>query len=147
MDSPDVRPSVRLWIASPVTPPTYGRRGTIVGTGLCRQASFGDAQSLLALRQTSPASSAGQALPLANVLRPSHTRDWDASSETPSLAPSRYSDYLSTHPKLCTYSIYKKLAVQWLNEALCFVSSSVLAGSLVLRNHQLLVAAKRWATH
>jgi hypothetical protein len=30
-------------------------------------------------------------------------------------------------------STYKKLAVQWLNEALCFVSSSVLADSLVLR--------------
>jgi hypothetical protein len=38
-------------------------------------------------------------------------------------------------------STYKKLAVQWLNEALCFVSSSVLADSLVLRNRQLLVAA------
>ncbi len=39
-------------------------------------------------------------------------------------------------------STYKKLAVQWLNEALCFVSSSVLADSLVLRNRQLLVAVK-----
>jgi hypothetical protein len=42
-------------------------------------------------------------------------------------------------------STYKKLAVQWLNEALCIVSSSVLADNLVLRNHQLLVAAKRYA--
>jgi len=41
-------------------------------------------------------------------------------------------------------STYKKLAVQWLNEALCFVSSAVLADSLVLRNRQLLVAAKRY---
>jgi len=41
-------------------------------------------------------------------------------------------------------STYKKLAVQWLNEDLCFVSSSVVADSLVLRNRQLLVAAKRW---
>jgi len=41
-------------------------------------------------------------------------------------------------------STYKKLAVQWLNEALCFVSSSVLADSFVLRNRQLLVAAKRY---
>jgi len=40
-------------------------------------------------------------------------------------------------------STYKKLAVQWLNETLCFVSSSVLADSFVLRNRQLLVAAKR----
>jgi hypothetical protein len=31
-------------------------------------------------------------------------------------------------------STYKKLAVQWFNEALCFVSSSVLADSFVLRN-------------
>jgi len=38
---------------------------------------------------------------------------------------------------------YKKLAVQWLNEALCFVASFVVADSLVLRNRQLLVAAKR----
>jgi len=36
------------------------------------------------------------------------------------------------------------LAVQWLNEALCFVSSFVAADSLVLRNRQLLVAAKRY---
>jgi len=41
-------------------------------------------------------------------------------------------------------STYKKLAVQWLNEALFFVSSSVLADSFRLRNRQLLVAAIRW---
>jgi len=41
-------------------------------------------------------------------------------------------------------STYKKLAVQWFNEALCFVSSFVVADSLVLRNRQLLVAAKRY---
>jgi hypothetical protein len=40
-------------------------------------------------------------------------------------------------------SSYKKLAIQWLNEALCFVSSSVVADSFRLRNRQLLVAAKR----
>jgi hypothetical protein len=40
-------------------------------------------------------------------------------------------------------STYKKLAVQWLNETLCFVSSSVLAASFRLRNRQLLVAANR----
>jgi hypothetical protein len=38
---------------------------------------------------------------------------------------------------------YKKLAVQWLNEALYFVSRSVVADSFVLRNRQLLVAANR----
>jgi hypothetical protein len=42
-------------------------------------------------------------------------------------------------------STYKKLAVQWLSEALCFVSSSVVADSFRLRNRQLLVAAKRYA--
>ena len=41
-------------------------------------------------------------------------------------------------------STYKKLAVQWLNEHLCFVSSSVVADSFRLRNRQLLVAAKRY---
>jgi hypothetical protein len=41
-------------------------------------------------------------------------------------------------------STYKKLAVQWLNEHLCFVSSSVLADSFLLGNRQLLVAAKRY---
>ncbi len=41
-------------------------------------------------------------------------------------------------------STYKKLAVQWLNETLCFVSSFVVVDSLVLRNRQLLVAANRY---
>jgi hypothetical protein len=41
-------------------------------------------------------------------------------------------------------STYKKLAVPWLNEVLCFVSSSVVADSFRLRNRQLLVAAKRY---
>lgn len=40
-------------------------------------------------------------------------------------------------------STYKKLAVQWLNKALCFVSSSVLADSLVLPNPLLRQAPKR----
>jgi len=42
-------------------------------------------------------------------------------------------------------STYKKLAVQWLNEALRFVSSFVVADSSVLRNRQLLVAAKGYS--
>jgi hypothetical protein len=41
-------------------------------------------------------------------------------------------------------STYKKLAVQCLNEALCFVSSSVLADSLVLRNPLLRQAPNRY---
>jgi hypothetical protein len=44
-------------------------------------------------------------------------------------------------------STYKKLAVQWLNEALCFVSSSVVVDSFRLLNRQLLVAAKRYDDH
>ncbi len=39
-------------------------------------------------------------------------------------------------------STYKKSTVQWLNEALCFVSSFEVPDSLVLLNGQLLVAAK-----
>ena len=45
--------------------------------------------------------------------------------------------------KAACNSTNKKLAVQCLNEALCFLSSSVLADSFVLRNRQLLLAAKR----
>jgi len=40
-------------------------------------------------------------------------------------------------------STYKKLAAQWLIEALGFASSSVLADSLVLRNPHLRQAPKR----
>jgi hypothetical protein len=42
------------------------------------------------------------------------------------------------------HSGFKKLAVQWLNEHLSFVSSVVLADSFVLRNRQLLKPAKRY---
>jgi len=52
---------------------------------------------------------------------------------------------LRTDRRAADNSTYKKLAVQWLNEALCFVSSFVVADSLVLRNRQLLVAAKRYS--
>jgi len=41
-------------------------------------------------------------------------------------------------------STYPKVAVQWLNQALCFYQSSCLADSEVLRNRHLRVAAKRW---
>jgi len=41
-------------------------------------------------------------------------------------------------------STYKKLAVQWLNEALCFVASFVVIDSLVLRNPLLRQAPKRY---
>jgi hypothetical protein len=41
-------------------------------------------------------------------------------------------------------STYKKLAVQWLNEALCIYQTLVGKESFVLLNRQLLVAAKRY---
>jgi hypothetical protein len=52
---------------------------------------------------------------------------------------------MTTERKTPYNSTYKKLAVQWLIEALCFVSSSVVADCFRLRNRQLLVAAKRQA--
>jgi hypothetical protein len=50
---------------------------------------------------------------------------------------------LRTDRRAAANSTYKKLAVQWLNEALYFLSNSVLADNFRLRNRQLLVAAKR----
>ena len=50
---------------------------------------------------------------------------------------------LCANKRASANSTYKKLAVQWLYEALCFVSSSVVAVSFRLRNRQLLVAANR----
>ncbi|TAH40604.1 MAG: hypothetical protein EYC69_10630 [Bacteroidetes bacterium] len=41
-------------------------------------------------------------------------------------------------------STYKKLAIQWLNEALCFVSRSVMPDSFALRNRQLLKPTNRY---
>jgi len=41
-------------------------------------------------------------------------------------------------------STYKKLAVQWLNEVQFFNQTFVQVYSFVLRNRQLLIAAKRW---
>jgi len=51
---------------------------------------------------------------------------------------------LRTDRRAADNSTYNKLAVQWLNKSLCFVLSFVVADSLVLRNRQLLVAAKRY---
>jgi hypothetical protein len=42
-------------------------------------------------------------------------------------------------------STYPKVAVQWLNQALCFYQSFCLVDSEVLRNRQLLLAANRQA--
>jgi hypothetical protein len=41
-------------------------------------------------------------------------------------------------------STYKKLVLQWLNEALCIYQSLCLVDSEVLRNRHLRVAAKRY---
>jgi hypothetical protein len=51
--------------------------------------------------------------------------------------------FIKTTESTAYNSTYKKLAAQWLNELLCFVSSFVVADSSVLRNRQLLVAATR----
>jgi len=57
----------------------------------------------------------------------------------------KYNDLTLMEDRRPAYNnTYKKLAVQWLIEALCFVSSSVVADSFVLRNRQLLIAANRW---
>jgi len=42
-----------------------------------------------------------------------------------------------------THSTYPKVAVQWLNQALCFYQSFCLVDSESLRNRHLRVAAKR----
>jgi len=44
---------------------------------------------------------------------------------------------------LTANSTYPKVAVPWLNQALCFYQSLCLADSEVLRNHHLRVAANR----
>ena len=43
-----------------------------------------------------------------------------------------------------TNSTYPKVAVQWLNQTLCFYQSLCLADSEVLRNRHLRVAANRY---
>jgi len=55
-----------------------------------------------------------------------------------------YTPLLRTDNRAAGNSGFKKLAVMWLIEHLCFVSSAVLADSFVLRNRQLLKPAKRW---
>jgi hypothetical protein len=55
-----------------------------------------------------------------------------------------YKDLTMTEDRRPAYnSTYPKVAVQWLNQALCFYQSFCLVDSEVLRNRQLLVAAKR----
>lgn len=48
---------------------------------------------------------------------------------------------LTTETKTLDNDIRKKLTVQWLIKHLYFASNSVVADSLVLRNHELLVVA------
>jgi hypothetical protein len=45
--------------------------------------------------------------------------------------------------KAADNSTYPKVAVQWLNQALCFCQSLCLVDSEVLRNRHLRVAARR----
>ena len=82
------------------------------------------------------------------VLQPQDQGDDVGSSPAmPSIKPSPkiQADQLRTNGKPAGNSTYKKLAAHWLNEALCFVSSFVVADSSVLRNRQLLVAANRYS--
>jgi len=53
-----------------------------------------------------------------------------------------YSDTMDRRP--AGNSTYKKLAVQWLNEVQFFNQTFVQVDSFVLRNRQLLIAAKRY---
>ena len=55
------------------------------------------------------------------------------------------SQTLDGQRKMAYKSTYIKLVVQWLNVALCYVSSAVLVDIFRLPNRQLLVAAKRQA--
>ena len=51
---------------------------------------------------------------------------------------------MTTERKTAYNSTYPKVAVQWLNRALCFYQSLCLIDSEVLRNRHLRVAAKRY---
>jgi hypothetical protein len=51
---------------------------------------------------------------------------------------------MTTEEKTTANSTYPKVAVQWLNQALCFYQSLCLADSEVLRNRHLRVAANRY---
>ena len=56
-----------------------------------------------------------------------------------------YNDLTMTVDRRPAYnSTYKKLAVQWLNEVRFFNQTLVQVDSFVLRNRQLLIAAKRY---
>jgi hypothetical protein len=56
----------------------------------------------------------------------------------------KYSYLTMTEDRRPAYnSTYKKLAVQWLNEVQFFNQNFVQVESFVLRNRQLLIAAKR----
>jgi len=55
-----------------------------------------------------------------------------------------YNDLTMTVDRRPAYNItYPKVAVQWLNQALCFYQSLCLVDSEVLLNRHLRVAAKR----
>jgi len=55
-----------------------------------------------------------------------------------------YNDLTITEDRRPAYNnTYKKMAVQWLNEVQFFNQTFVQVDSLVLRNRQLLIAAKR----
>jgi len=56
-------------------------------------------------------------------------------------------EYLTDEQRItCANSTYPKVAVQWLNQALCIYQSFCMVESEVLRNRHLRVAAKRYAS-
>jgi len=56
-------------------------------------------------------------------------------------------EHQRTGRRAATNSTYPKVAVQWLNQALCFYQSLCLVDSEVLRNRHLRVAANRYVQY
>ena len=82
---------------------------------------------------------------LLKFLKPQpHTRHKHNPTMTAKLTVDK--DYSNSINKTPAGNSNKKVAVQWLNEVLCFVSSFMVADSFRLRNRQLLVAANRYAS-
>jgi len=72
-------------------------------------------------------------------------KDYQKKLESACLPPSRMvlKEKLGERFMQGAHSIYPKVVVQWLNQALCFYHSFCLVDSEVIRNRPLRVAAKR----
>lgn len=78
-----------------------------------------------------------KAIHICNSHKPPHRQKLQKSMSLPTLT-----DKQDGRTPACN-STYKKLAVQWLNEVQFFNQTFVQVESFVLRNRQLLIAAKR----